>query len=860
MWRVNLKYYVWILFLFLIPMTASYGADTLRVASYNLLNYDTDSDDRHPYYRDVIQYSDPDVLIVQEIHSQSAVDQFLSQVINYGQPGIYTAAPFNNGWDTDNAMFYKTAKVTFIPPLTILSTDLRDINGYRLRPAGNGSDTLDIHVYSAHFKAGTGYESERLAEAQILRNHLNSLTPGFFIAGGDFNLYTSSEPAYQELIESQADNSGRLYDPMNAPGNWHDNGSFAGVHTQSTRTTSFGGGATGGLDDRFDFLLPTYNFQTISGWQYLAGSYTELGNDGNHLNQAINAGTNTAVPEYVADALHYAADHLLVYLDIHTEADPGTQIVDLTLPDGGETWYLGGAGPIAWLTEGITGNLRIELNRTYPSESWEIIYGSAIDDGYEEWPVSGSTTASARLRIYSITYPAIGDTSAGSFSILEPYLALLVPNGGETWYTGDTDTIRWTYGGVSGDVRIEINRDYPAGDWDSLTTELLEDEEFIWPVTGPETDNARIRLFAVSQPATGDTSDYDFEILQPVLPPVIAHDPHGDAVPGTVLFTAVIEDDLPGLTNRLFYKQYDALEFDSLIMNPTGYTDEYSAAPDLPHGLYDYFIRSIDADLLTSQTDTLQIMVAELCGIGQSYDDGTAEIYNWAARTDFEWAVRFTPPQTPFVLCASEIAVAGFHPDTAHSPITVRVYDSDGLSGLPGTLLRERTAGSVGNVIGGLPSPGAYWTRAVLFNDTLDPLTLSDDFYISVSNADGAYEAFALDNSSASADRSYLYEPCDEQWYLESAVHDNTRDGNRMIRILGWSGTPSEVVIAAESSDVRLSWASNGSAYYRIYSDLESDGTFAALEASVSDTTVLLPGILSSSEVKFFQVISSSGP
>jgi hypothetical protein len=71
---------------------------------------------------------------------------------------------------------------------------------------------------------------------------------------GDLNIYDSYEPAYQ-LMMSAGD--AKLYDPISQPGNWHNNVSFAAIHTQSTRTEAFGGGATGGLDDRFDQILVT---------------------------------------------------------------------------------------------------------------------------------------------------------------------------------------------------------------------------------------------------------------------------------------------------------------------------------------------------------------------------------------------------------------------------------------------------------------------------------------------------------------------------------------------------------------------------------------------------------------------------
>ena len=119
------------------------------------------------------------------------------------------------------------------------------------------------------------------------------------------------------LIGSQDNNNGQLFDPINRIGHWHNNSSFADVHTQSPRTSSFGGGANGGMDDRFDWLLVSAQFLDESSvLKYIENSYVTYGNDGNHFNDAINSGSNAAVSNDIADALHDASDHLPVYMDL----------------------------------------------------------------------------------------------------------------------------------------------------------------------------------------------------------------------------------------------------------------------------------------------------------------------------------------------------------------------------------------------------------------------------------------------------------------------------------------------------------------------------------------------------------------
>jgi len=308
-------------------LATPFPGSALRICTYNVLNFPgTTGSAREDDFRAVINEIDPDVLVVQEMLSSSGMNQFLNNVMNYGQPGTYAAAPFDDGYDTDNSLFYKVATVDFISQ-TAISTALRDINEYVLRPDDYSSSGAEFRVYSAHLKAGSGSDDQdkREAECTILRNHTNALPSGsHFFLGADLNIRASTEDAYQKLVGSEADNDGRFKDPIDRPGNWHDVAAMVDIITQSPRTLSFGGGATGGMDDRFDQLLISYATDDGEGIDYIAGSYDCYGNDGDvypaRLNKSINVPENQAVGPILGENLHQASDHLPVYLDIQLPA------------------------------------------------------------------------------------------------------------------------------------------------------------------------------------------------------------------------------------------------------------------------------------------------------------------------------------------------------------------------------------------------------------------------------------------------------------------------------------------------------------------------------------------------------------
>lgn len=283
----------------------------IKIMTYNLLNYDgTDTTTRNPYFRTVISSVSPDILVVQEITTQTQVNNFRTKILSgFGESYSAGTFIFNPSPGTNNALYYKTLKFSFISN-TAIKTVSRDINEFKVKNLSTG-DTM--RIFSVHLKADTGTvnENKRAAEVDSLRKFTNNLPAGSnYIVMGDFNIYKSSEPAYQKLLNQTG--SGYFLDAFNLTGTWNQY-TYRQHHTQSTRVRSFGNGSTGGLDDRFDMILMSPQIMSSGGITYIPGTYTPYGNDGNHYNDSINQPPNNAVGQTIANALHYASDHLPVF-------------------------------------------------------------------------------------------------------------------------------------------------------------------------------------------------------------------------------------------------------------------------------------------------------------------------------------------------------------------------------------------------------------------------------------------------------------------------------------------------------------------------------------------------------------------
>jgi len=299
---------LFLIFFILLNVSTLSANTTFRIMTYNTLNFD--GTDRTAYFQTVLSSALPDIVVTQEIYNENACNVMLVALQNYNPN--FAKAVFVNDGNQNNMLFYDSTKFTLTDQSSV-DTYPRDISEYMLT-----YHNTTFNIYSCHLKAVDSPADEllRFEAVSALRSHLNNLDEDReFIVLGDMNFYTYLETGYQKFIADESENNGRVVDLSAFVGDWHNNFDFREAHSQSTRSTSFGGGASGGLDDRFDFIFTKFGMNDGQKIDYVTDSYTVYGNDGNHFNQDINSGENSSVPSLVADALYYASDHLPVLAD-----------------------------------------------------------------------------------------------------------------------------------------------------------------------------------------------------------------------------------------------------------------------------------------------------------------------------------------------------------------------------------------------------------------------------------------------------------------------------------------------------------------------------------------------------------------
>ena len=315
----------------------------------------------------------PDIVLLQEQQRPSTTTQDLVDRLNaiYG-PGFYArgfetaftssgsgTGPLE-GFEIRQSVLYRTDSVQLISEdsFGFVSGPVqpRETLLHRFRPTGYGPEA-DLHIFNAHFEAGDGAGdlTGRFTESVNIRERADSLGAGAnVIVAGDLNVDSSFESSFVRLyaepgtfieddvftgevgggapFSTTVDRTlgdGQVFDPIDRPGVWTNNFSFADIHTQSPfnsgdSSSPFTGG---GIDDRFDFILTSGELLDEDGVAIIDGSYRAFGNNGSTFNDQINDGNTININGLTSfttaellDALAVASDHLPVVADFQLPA------------------------------------------------------------------------------------------------------------------------------------------------------------------------------------------------------------------------------------------------------------------------------------------------------------------------------------------------------------------------------------------------------------------------------------------------------------------------------------------------------------------------------------------------------------
>ena len=342
-----MKYITRILFCsLLITATLVKAQDTLRVMSYNVLNYGDGcqgSNARmHGYLKTIINYTNPDLLGLIKVENTPVstngfADSITTYALNTVFPNRYAHCTYTDvaGDNKTSLLFYDENKLAFLGVQTLVAYT-SDFNLYKFYYKNDihlstTKDTTFLYVILNHTQSGT---SSTTRDTQMMKVS-NALQTKFthlpnLINMGDFNLHSTAEAGYQTLI-APADTNYRFYDTpfypdqlISYPALWESNAApYAKYMTTSTRQSASlpnTCGTSGGAKDWFDhILLSPWITQNANYISYVPNSYHTVGNDNNRLGISINDSStikNTSAPTNVIEALYQFSNKYPVTLKL----------------------------------------------------------------------------------------------------------------------------------------------------------------------------------------------------------------------------------------------------------------------------------------------------------------------------------------------------------------------------------------------------------------------------------------------------------------------------------------------------------------------------------------------------------------
>lgn len=257
-----------------------------------------------------------------------------------------------------------------------------------------------------------------------------------------------------------------------------------------------------------EWLYATHAINNQSAW---------VGGGGGYLASTVNGGTNWIQSNSgITQAIRG-----LYFIDTNTGWAVGDEgkilkysqaTIQLTSPNGEESWKSGSNQSITWSSSGIT-NIKIEYSIDNGT-SWNLVTAStAANTGNYLWSVPNLSSTQTRVRISDAVNSAINDISDNVFIIYSSSITLLSPNGGEKFKIGTQTDITWASTGVSNVVIKFRNSDMPLNTWNTINTVNAGIGLYNWTIPNKQSKQCLLRIEDESDNSLLDESDAFFEIF-----------------------------------------------------------------------------------------------------------------------------------------------------------------------------------------------------------------------------------------------------------------------------------------------------------------------------------------------------------
>ncbi len=208
---------------------------------------------------------------------------------------------------------------------------------------------------------------------------------------------------------------------------------------------------------------------------------------------------------------------ILISLLVFTLSCSDGTIIELTSPDGGETWHEQTTQKIKWETGFSVSQVDIYYSRNGGDSWYEIDSYNSSNEYIWETPSVSSDYESCLVKIYETDDETNYDISSSFFSIIadSDYFQITSPVSGNGWPEQTIQTITWNFAGdVDDAVRIYYDSNNDGEFEGTITYNTNNDGTFEWTLGNfsASYDSARIRIQSYDNSDEYDLSDH-FSII-----------------------------------------------------------------------------------------------------------------------------------------------------------------------------------------------------------------------------------------------------------------------------------------------------------------------------------------------------------
>jgi hypothetical protein len=201
--------------------------------------------------------------------------------------------------------------------------------------------------------------------------------------------------------------------------------------------------------------------------------------------------------------------------DIFDFSDTSFQFISelqVTSPNGGETWLTNGSGTITYV-KNFSARVKIELYKG--GQFYFLIDAEDLGDSFTWLSIPDTIPPGNdyRVKVTSLHDPTSFDFSNNDFSIVNGVITLTTPKGGEYWLIGERYIIEWL-DNVGGDFEIEL---YKSDNPEVVIDNRHNGNTKNWTIPNtlqPDTDY-KIFVKSISDSTVFDLSDSSFTIALP---------------------------------------------------------------------------------------------------------------------------------------------------------------------------------------------------------------------------------------------------------------------------------------------------------------------------------------------------------